>query len=82
MADLGERVVVRQPERHADPIVLVLLRQRWREDLGRLLDRDRRSVIGFKVIVAEPHRLDVAVVSLAPLPVDRVHACEGPSCPK
>ena len=64
VADLGERVVVRQPEGHADPIVLILLRQRWREDLGRLLDRDRRSVIGFKVIVAEPHRLDVAVVSL------------------
>ena len=35
-----------------------------------------------KVIVAEPHRLDVAVVSLAPLPVDRVHAREGPLVPR
>ena len=70
-----------QPEGHADPIVLVLLRQRRRPDLRRLLDRDRRAVVRLEVLLPEPHGLRVEAVPLAPLPVDRVHAVEGPPVP-
>ena len=80
-AHVGERVVVGQPEGHADPIVLVLLRQRLRDDGRRLLDGDGGAVVGFEVLLPEPHRLQFQPVPLAPLLVDRVHALEGRPVP-
>ena len=81
MADLGERVVVCQPERHADPIAVVLLRERRCGDLRRLLDGDGRAVVEFEILLAEPHRLQFHAVPFAPLLVDRVHPPEGRPVP-
>ena len=78
---LGERVVVGQSEGHSDPIVLVLLRQRLRDDGRRLLDGDGGATVGFEVFLPEPHRLQFQPIPLAPLLVDRVHTPEGRPVP-
>src|SRR5271166_1822909 len=70
--DIGERVVVGQPEGHTDPIILVLLRQRRRLDIGWLLDWGRRSVVQFEVLLTQAHGLEIQPVPLTSLVVDRV----------
>src|SRR5208337_1127782 len=70
--DIGERVVVGQPEGHTDPIILVLLRQRRRLDLGWLLDWDRRSVVQFEVLLTQVHGLEIQPVPVTSLAVDGV----------
>src|SRR5207248_4090696 len=40
-----------------------------------------RAVVGFNVLVAEPHRVQFQAVPLAPLLVDRVHGPEGRPVP-
>src|SRR5271157_5384713 len=70
-----------QSEGHADPIVLVSLRQRRRLDPGRLLDRHWRPVIRLNVFLIEPHGLHFESVPFATLPVSRVHAIESSLVP-
>src|SRR5271157_4025143 len=70
-----------QSEGHADPIVLVSLRQRRRLDPGRLLDRHWRPVIRLNVFLIEPHGLHFESVPFATLPVSWVHAIESSLIP-
>ena len=66
-----------QAERHADPIILILLRQRRRLDLGWLLDGDLCPIVDFEILLTQAHGLEIESVPLTSLSVDRVEGLQG-----